>query len=572
MKKKKVTLSIRIQILSLTLISMLVLTGIITIYAISAMNSGLGEEALSGLKDVCYSVSAAYDAYDDGDYSLNGEMLMKGALNITENEKLVDSFTENSDVEITLFFDDTRRATSLVDVETGDRILGTKASEKVTEEVVKNGREYSSTSLTINKENYYAYYIPMKNKNGSTVGMIFAGKPTAKVDSLIRSKVIDVVAIALFLFIISAVVVLLIANRIGKAVHRTGEMLALLSKGDLRVQVDEKILKRNDELGVMGKALQSLMEQLRTIIGNLKQSSDILSSSGEEMTNLASQTNTTASEISAAMNDISHGAVSQADDIENATMNVEDMGTSISQIVDKVDALNATSQKMEQAKAEADVIITELSESSDRTYEAVKRIEKQVRLTDESVTKIQEAIIMISSIAEETNLLSLNASIEAARAGESGKGFAVVASEIQKLAEESNHSASSIEEVIQNLTRESQNTVDAMNEMQEIISEQQERLQETKEKFNGVSAGIQTSRDEICVIQNDTENCDVAREKVTDVIQNLSAVSEQNVAATEETMASMTELNGVMGMLADKADSLKSMAADLEEDMNFFQL
>ncbi len=572
MNKKKIRLTIRLQILALTLVSMLILTGIITIYAINSMSSGLEEESLAGLKDVCYSVSAAYDALDDGDYSLNGDMLMKGSFNATEDEKLIDSFAKYSDVEITLFFGDTRRATSLFDAETGKRILGTKASEEVTTEVIQNGREYSATNLTINDSKYYAYYIPIKNGDGSVVGMIFAGKPTAKVDSTIRYKVIGVCGIALFLFLIAAVVVLFIANKIGKAVQKTGIMLDSLSHGDLRVQVDEKIIKRKDELGVMGNALQSLMEELRMIIGNLKQSSDMLSSSGQEMNDLARQTNSTVDEISHAMDDISQGAVSQAEDIENATMNVSEMGNSISQIVNKVDTLNDTSEKMEQAKTEADLIITELSESSDRTYEAVKRIERQVKLTDESVTKIQEAIIMISSIAEETNLLSLNASIEAARAGESGKGFAVVASEIQKLAEESNSSAASIEQVIQNLARESQNTVDAMNQMQEIISEQQERLQDTKEKFNGVSKGIQTSRDEICVIQKDTDNCDLAREKVTDVIQNLSAVSEQNVAATEETMAAMTELNGAMGVLADKADTLKAMATDLEKDMNFFQL
>ena len=571
MSKKKIRLTIRVQILALTLVSMIVLTGIITIYAINSMSSGLEEESLSGLKDVCYSVSAAYDALGDGDYSLDGDMLMKGSFNATKDEKLIDSFAKYSDVEITLFFGDTRRATSLFDAETGKRILGTKASEEVTTEVIQNGREYSATNLTINDGKYYAYYIPIKNGE-SVVGMIFAGKPTAKVDSIIRYKVIGVCGIALFLFLIAAVVVLFIANKIGKAVQKTGIMLDSLSRGDLRVQVDEKIIKRKDELGVMGNALQSLMEELRMIIRNLKQSSDMLSSSGQEMNDLARQTNATVDEISHAMDDISQGAVSQAEDIENATMNVGEMGNSISQIVNKVDTLNDTSEKMEQAKTEADLIITELSESSDRTYEAVKRIERQVKLTDESVTKIQEAIIMISSIAEETNLLSLNASIEAARAGESGKGFAVVASEIQKLAEESNSSAASIEQVIQNLARESQNTVDAMNQMQEIISEQQERLQDTKEKFSGVSKGIQTSRDEICVIQSDTDNCDLAREKVTDVIQNLSAVSEQNVAATEETMAAMTELNGAMGVLADKADTLKAMATDLEKDMNFFQL
>ena len=118
MSKKKIRLTIRVQILALTLVSMIVLTGIITIYAINSMSSGLEEESLSGLKDVCYSVSAAYDALGDGDYSLDGDMLMKGSFNATKDEKLIDSFAKYSDVEITLFFGDTRRATSLFDAET----------------------------------------------------------------------------------------------------------------------------------------------------------------------------------------------------------------------------------------------------------------------------------------------------------------------------------------------------------------------------------------------------------------------------------------------------------------------
>ena len=86
MSKKKIRLTIRVQILALTLVSMIVLTGIITIYAINSMSSGLEEESLSGLKDVCYSVSAAYDALGDGDYSLDGDMLMKGSFNATKDE------------------------------------------------------------------------------------------------------------------------------------------------------------------------------------------------------------------------------------------------------------------------------------------------------------------------------------------------------------------------------------------------------------------------------------------------------------------------------------------------------
>lgn len=248
------------------------------------------------------------------------------------------------------------------------------------------------------------------------------------------------------------------------------------------------------------------------------------------------------------------------------------MGTTIDQIVEEVGVLYQTSESMELSKGEAEGIIEELSDSSEKTYEAVKMIENQVNLTDESVNKIQESVKLISSIAEETNLLSLNASIEAARAGDAGKGFGVVATEIQKLAEESNRSAATIGEVIRNLAAESRNTVDAMEHMHNIIHEQQQKLNQTRRKFQDVSDGIQSSMSKIKDIRTGSAACDDARENVTEVIRNLSSVTEQNASATEQTTASMDNLNTTVGVLAEKADQLETLAEKIRENLEFFKL
>lgn len=572
MNNKKVKLSMKMEILAITLLPLFVLTVVLTIYSVNSMRASLQEEALDGLKDVCYSIDAAYSVVDEGDYVLEGENLKKGEFDITENEEIIDSFVKESDVEITLFYGDTRRATSLVDSKTGKKILGTKASSEVVDQVVKQKNEYASSNLTINDQNYYAYYIPLKNSDGTAVGMVFAGKATEKIDGIIQTKIISILLIALVLLVAAGIVALIVSSRIGKAVRKAEVMLDMLSHGDLTAEVDPKLLKRKDELGIMCQALKGLMEKLKGILGNVKQSSDVLAVSNNDLNEFASHTSDAVNDVSHAVDDISQGAVSQAEDIENATLQVNDMGTAIEKIVAKVETLNQKSEEMELAKSDAEYIITQLSESSERTQEAVSKIEHQVTLTNESVTKIQDAVTLISSIAEETNLLSLNASIEAARAGDAGKGFAVVATQIQKLAEESNSSAASIAEIIDILAKESQDTVKAMNSMLQIIDEQQKKLQETKDRFQAVSEGIQSSRNEIKEIRDDSERCDSARVKVTDVISNLSAVSEENAAATQETTASMQELNSTMSILATKADELGSLAKDLEEDMRFFQL
>ena len=157
-------------------------------------------------------------------------------------------------------------------------------------------------------------------------------------------------------------------------------------------------------------------------------------------------------------------------------------------------------------------------------------------------------------------------------AGEAGKGFAVVASQIQKLAEESNSSAASIADVIENLSYESRNTVEAMNNMHDIIIDQQQKLGDTETKFSEVSAGIQSSLEQINQIRDGSEVCDQARIKVTDIIQNLSAISEQNAAATEQTSASMQELNSTMTILADKSEQLGNLAVQINKDLDFFKI
>ena len=186
--------------------------------------------------------------------------------------------------------------------------------------------------------------------------------------------------------------------------------------------------------------------------------------------------------------------------------------------------------------------------------------------TDQSVTKITEAVDMITDIASQTGLLSLNASIEAARAGEAGKGFAVVATEIQHLSQESEDSALKITEIVKRLSEDSRNSMLVMKEVMERLQEQQDKLNETISKFQNVRDGITSSREHTGQIHIQAQQCDHDRNEMLDIVQNLSAISEENAASTEETTASMQELNSTIMLLADSAVKLKELAVALEEN------
>lgn len=264
--------------------------------------------------------------------------------------------------------------------------------------------------------------------------------------------------------------------------------------------------------------------------------------------------------------------MTQADETESAASSIGHMGDMIEQMVESVNQLNENAGNMNKSGKEATVIIGELNASNNKTMSAVGRIEKQTKTTNESAQQIQQAVGLIRAIAEETNLLSLNASIEAARAGEQGRGFAVVAAQIQKLAEQSNNSAQQIESIIAELLIDSEKTVEIMGEVSEIVEEQQEKLYATKNKFDEVSSEIELAMGSIELIREKTEILDNSRGKVVDVISNLSAISEENAASTQETTASTEELNATVAELAKSAEVLKSMAASLEKEIRVFKI
>ncbi|MBR6222970.1 MAG: cache domain-containing protein [Lachnospiraceae bacterium] len=568
---KRMSLTLRITLYALG--PLLVLAVLLTVVGSLEIKRGIEQEAFDKLKVTTKALEAWADTYSKGDYSVDvSGNLLKGGANMTRNVELLDELVEGQDIDVTIFFDKTRRLTTLIDEQTGERIVGTDAGDEVYETVVKKGEDFQAKNLTINGKKYCAYYVPIVNKDGQNVGMFFAGMQTAEMEKFINKTVSQLILLAVIVTLIALVVIIFGVLSIKKALKASSEAVDALSQGDLQVEIDPAALTRNDELGDVAREVAALRDKLIEVISEVKNSTVVLNDSGMDLNQMASESGLTAEDISHAVEGISEGAVTQASEIETASGHISDMGDMIGEIVNGVTSLNDTSDDMESSRDSAMRIIDELTESNQETLSAIQNIDTQIKVTNESATKIGEAVRIITAIADETNLLSLNASIEAARAGEAGRGFAVVASQIQKLAEQSNEASARIASIIDNLLMESGKTVEIMSEVQTIVNAQSERIEKTKTEFEAVSGGIEESRVGTGNIKRQTEVCDKARSEIVDIINSLSAISEENAASTEQTNASMEELSATINILASSAQNLLQLAKDLEADISFFKL
>ncbi len=571
-KRKGPKVNIMIKILAIAILPLLVLAVVSTVFSARIIRQGMEEEAIKRLEDITEGVNESLNALGEGNYRLNNGEIYKGKINILEKLPYLEAFAKDSGIDITLFYDDVRRVTTLIDKDSGERMIGTQAADHVKEIVLNQGNRFLDMDLELNGEEYFCCYIPLKNTDGAIVGMIFAGEPSSGIRQYIESEILKVVWMSLIIILLGAAVVIGFSRRLGRAIRAEENVIEELAAGNLDIAIEPGLKKRQDELGKIARSLDYLVSQLSNILRNIQQSSGELMKSGQSLDEMAERVNVNAGEIGKAVEEISAGAASQAEEIEHASGQIMDMGAMIEHIAGGVDKLNNTSITMKQAGDTSAEIMQHLAQSTDRTNEAIRKIGAQIYATNESAQKIREAVDIISSIADQTSLLSLNASIEAARAGEFGKGFAVVASEIQKLADESSQSAQTITDVIAALIAESDMTVKIMQEVEEMIVDQREKLEATQKHFVDVENGINSSREDTTMIEERTRVCDDSRKTVVDVIANLSALSEENAASAQETTASMEELSATISMLAEAANSLKGLSDQMDQEMKFFKL
>ena len=566
-------MSIQKKILSMT-IGPVVLLGLLSIFfMLTTVRSSMMEEIEEGLKGTAAATLAAYDQ-NTGDYmeSSNGD-IWKGSYNISRSESLVDRIKDNTGMDVTFFYGDRRIMTSALD-SNGDRILNSPAGERIVEKVLQNGEEYFSSAVSLDGVMNYGYFMPVY-QNGSDdeiIGMVFVGTDKENKDAVVNGIIFGIGAAVCVAMILCIGVGLKLATSISHNIKKSISIMGKVAEGDLTVWVDDKMLKRKDEIGDLSRVTVKLKDTLKGILKGISQNSESLLEASRALGNAADTTNGTMNEVQNAVSQVVANSTEQSKNSESTSENMRIMGEHITETSTEVDTLNQNAASMQKSSKKTADTLAQLCHINEEVERIIGEVKEQTDRTNASIQKINAAMEFITSIAEETNLLSLNASIEAARAGESGRGFAVVADQIKKLAEQSNQSGHEIEETTRELMEDSAREMEIMQRMQEIITEQSGSMQETRTNVSEVLKEIEDSMQSILQIRESTGRLAESRGEVMEAVEQLSQIAHDNVDSTQQTYTETQEVLDTFKQVYDSAGQLKKIADELAESMQYFKI